>query len=71
MPHLDLKTNPKVKTIFENYPEHVQDKMQYLKDLVIETAGARTFEKSLNAVAYFFEDTNHSREPCSASCIEE
>lgn len=33
-----LKTNPKVNQVFANYPETVQDKMQFLRELVIETA---------------------------------
>lgn len=33
-----LKTDPKVDEIFSNYPDSVRDKMQYLRDLVIETA---------------------------------
>lgn len=38
MGKLILKTNPKVKEVFANYPDLVRDKMQFLKDLVIETA---------------------------------
>lgn len=38
MGKLVLKTNPKVKEIFANYPDVVRDKMQFLKELVIETA---------------------------------
>lgn len=38
MGKLKLKTNPKVDAIFANYPETVQEKMQYLRSLVIETA---------------------------------
>ncbi len=38
MGKLVLKTNPKVNEIFANYPDPVRDKMQFLKDLVIETA---------------------------------
>ncbi len=33
-----LKTNPKVEEIFASYPDIVQDKMRYLRALVIETA---------------------------------
>lgn len=33
-----VKTDPRVETIFANYPDFVQDKMQYLRKLVIETA---------------------------------
>jgi hypothetical protein len=35
---LVLKTNPKVNEIFANYPDSVRNKMEFLKDLVIETA---------------------------------
>lgn len=38
MGKLVLKTNPKVNEIFANYPDSVRDKMQFLKELVIETA---------------------------------
>lgn len=33
-----LKTDPQVETIFANYPDFVRDKMQHLRNLVIETA---------------------------------
>lgn len=33
-----LKTNSKVNEKFKNYPDFVRDKMQYLRELVIETA---------------------------------
>jgi len=35
---MELKTNPKVKEKFENYPEFIRDKMLLLRELVIETA---------------------------------
>ncbi|MDR7130939.1 hypothetical protein J2X69_003298 [Algoriphagus sp. 4150] len=38
MGKLVLKTNPKVNEVFANYPDSVRDKMQFLKELVIETA---------------------------------
>lgn len=38
MNKLEIKTNPKVEEIFANYPDFVQDKMQYLRKLVIEAA---------------------------------
>ena len=38
MGNLILKTDPKVNAIFENYPDTVRDKMQYLRELVLETA---------------------------------
>jgi len=33
-----LKSSPKVNEIFVNYPDFVRDKMQFLRELVIETA---------------------------------
>jgi hypothetical protein len=48
---LKLKTNPKVETVFANYPNFVRDKMQYLRELVIETAeetdGVSNLEETL------------------------
>lgn len=38
MSNLHLKTDPKVEEVFANYPDFVRDKMQYLRELVIETA---------------------------------
>jgi hypothetical protein len=38
MGRLALKTNPRVKEIFANYPENVREKMQFLRELVIATA---------------------------------
>ena len=38
MNKLIVKTNPEVDLIFANYPDFVQDKMQYLRALVIATA---------------------------------
>lgn len=38
MSRLEIKTNPKVEEMFANYPDFVRDKMQYLRELVIETA---------------------------------
>lgn len=35
---LKLKTDPRVDTIFANYPDFVRDQMQYLRELIIETA---------------------------------
>ena len=42
MGNLILKTDPRVNTIFENYPEAVRGKMQYLRKLVLETAEEMT-----------------------------
>lgn len=38
MRKLNLKTDPKVNTVFAEYPEDVREKMLFLKGLVIETA---------------------------------
>jgi len=38
MNKLEIKTNPKVEEVFVHYPDFVRDKMQYLRQLVIETA---------------------------------
>ena len=38
MGKLNLKRDLKVEEVFANYPNFVQDKMQYLRELVIETA---------------------------------
>ncbi|HSI76291.1 MAG TPA: DUF1801 domain-containing protein [Lunatimonas sp.] len=38
MSKLILKIAPKIDEIFLNYPDSVRDTMQYLKELVIETA---------------------------------
>ncbi|MFV0267469.1 MAG: DUF1801 domain-containing protein [Draconibacterium sp.] len=38
MAKLKLKTNPQVEAVFANYPDFVRDKMQHLRELVIETA---------------------------------
>lgn len=38
MDKLTVKTDPRVNTVFANYPEFVQDKMLYLRELVFETA---------------------------------
>lgn len=38
MNKLEVKTDPKVEEVFASYPEFVRDKMQYLRQLVIETA---------------------------------
>lgn len=39
MKNLKLKTDPKVNDKFNNYPELIREKMQFLRRLVIETAG--------------------------------
>ena len=38
MSKLTLKTDPRVNAVFANYPDLVRDKMQHLRELVIETA---------------------------------
>jgi hypothetical protein len=35
---MELTSNPKVATIFENYPKGVKEKMLHLRDLVLNTA---------------------------------
>lgn len=35
---MQLKSNPEVKKVFENYPDIVKDKMKALRELVLETA---------------------------------
>ena len=51
MGNLLVKTDPKVEEVFSSYPEFVRDKMQYLRQLVIETAketeGVFTLEETL------------------------
>lgn len=34
----EIKTDPRVNEVFANYPDFVRDKMQFLRELVIETA---------------------------------
>lgn len=38
MVKLIVKTDPRVNIVFANYPDFVRDKMQYLRELVLETA---------------------------------
>ncbi len=38
MGKLTLITDPRVNAVFANYPDFVRDKMQHLRELVIETA---------------------------------
>ncbi len=38
MEKLNFQINPKITTIFENYPESVRDKMDDLRTLIIQTA---------------------------------
>lgn len=38
MSMLEIASNPKVDTVFANYPDIVRGKMRYLRKLVIETA---------------------------------
>ncbi|MEG3659332.1 DUF1801 domain-containing protein [Arenibacter palladensis] len=51
MGNLKLITSPKVDAVFANYPEYVRDKMQSLRELVIETAeeteGVHKLEETL------------------------
>ena len=34
----EINTDPRVEIVFANYPDFVRDKMQFLRDLVLETA---------------------------------
>ncbi len=38
MKELQLKVDPRVKSVFDTYPESVRDKMLALRNLIIETA---------------------------------
>ena len=38
MKDLQIKINPEVKLVFDNYPDSVRNKMFALRELVIETA---------------------------------
>lgn len=38
MKSLQIKTNPEVELVFNNYPDLVRDKMLVLRELIIETA---------------------------------
>lgn len=51
MGKLTLKKDPKVNEVFANYPDFVRDKLQHLRELVIETAeeteGVTVLEETL------------------------
>ncbi|MEM8523497.1 MAG: DUF1801 domain-containing protein [Bacteroidota bacterium] len=38
MNSIHIKQNPKVAPKFEAYPDHIQPKMQHLRDLILQTA---------------------------------
>jgi hypothetical protein len=38
MQTLQIKTDPLVETVFENYPVHVRKSIEHLRDLILETA---------------------------------
>ncbi|GAA3602280.1 DUF1801 domain-containing protein [Flavivirga amylovorans] len=38
MTHLEVKTDPRVESIFNNYPDSVRKKMTNLRELIVETA---------------------------------
>ncbi len=48
---MELKSNPKVKDVFNTYPKSVKPKMLYLRELVLEAAseidGLQTLEETL------------------------
>lgn len=35
---MEIRTNQKVEEVFANYPDHVREKMQQLRELILETA---------------------------------
>ena len=51
MSDLTIKTNPDVVSVFDNYPDHVRDKMTHLRNFILETAseieGITTIEETL------------------------
>lgn len=51
MSKLKIIKNPKVDKVFANYPKNVRDEMQFLRELVIETAaeteGLKELEETL------------------------
>ncbi|WKN43517.1 DUF1801 domain-containing protein [Tunicatimonas pelagia] len=51
MGKLTLKTAPRVNEVFANYPDFVRDKLQHLRELVVETAeeteGVTVLEETL------------------------
>ena len=51
MSDLTIKTNPDVVSVFDNYPDHVRDKMTHLRNFIVETAseieGITTIEETL------------------------
>ncbi|TGV02414.1 DUF1801 domain-containing protein [Flavivirga rizhaonensis] len=51
MKHLEVKTDPRVASIFNNYPDSVRKKMTNLRELIIETAnnieGVTNLEETL------------------------
>lgn len=51
MGKLTLKTDPRVNEVFANYPDFVREKLQHLRELVIETAeeteGVTVLEETL------------------------
>lgn len=48
---LQLKTDPRIESVFNNYPEEVKPKIQYLRSLILEVAkeceGIVTIEETL------------------------
>ncbi len=51
MGKLTLKTDPAVTAVFANYPDSVRDKLQHLRELILETAeeteGVTVLEETL------------------------
>ncbi len=40
MSDLKVKISPDVAPVFDNYPDHVRDKMTHLRNLIVDTASA-------------------------------
>ncbi|MFD2564690.1 DUF1801 domain-containing protein [Aquimarina rubra] len=51
MTEVQIKINPAVKKVYQNYPDHVREKIEHLRNLIIETAneisGITSLEETL------------------------
>ncbi|MBW1295132.1 DUF1801 domain-containing protein [Aquimarina litoralis] len=51
MTAIAIQENPKVKSVYESYPDHINQKIMYLRSLIIETAkeieGLNNLEETL------------------------
>lgn len=45
---MELKSDPQVATVFQNYPDEMKEKMLHLRNLVIETADSLDQVEQLN-----------------------